>query len=95
MRVLRNYPQSQQFAAKVIKKYEGFDAIPLDVSLTAVEKMGDYGAPAPTTQDEADLKELETAAESLPQKPEPESSPEATPESPEAVESLPEPQPTP
>lgn len=58
-RSLKSYPEKKQFAAKRIKRYPGTDQIENDSNYHAIEKVANKEPPAPTLQDQKDLKELE------------------------------------
>lgn len=62
LRVLKAYPEKNQFAAKIMRSYP-YSPEPANIGIgdifLALEKVSDIIAPAPTMQDQADLKELE------------------------------------
>lgn len=61
-RVLRTYPETQEFAATRVREYAGFETLPSGQLFTAIEKVGDKFA-QPTAmeaqQDADDLAEIE------------------------------------
>lgn len=61
VQVLRVYADKDQFAAKIVRRYERQPEIGAGNRLTAIEKVSDFvpPPPAPTPQDRADLQELE------------------------------------
>jgi len=58
-RVLKYYPEKNQFAARWVKKYEGYKHLNKNSSYQAVEKLSDKTLAPPTAQDKADIKEIE------------------------------------
>ena len=59
-RVLKNYDDKKQFAAKRVRRYGSIKHLEDRKKFTAVEKLSDYYPPSPPTEeDRADLKELE------------------------------------
>lgn len=65
-RVLRTYSDSRQFAAKVVRRYPEIEILPTEEAFSGIEKISDMTPPPPTSQDRADLKELEAGLESPP-----------------------------
>ncbi|HTL12998.1 MAG TPA: hypothetical protein VL588_10945 [Bdellovibrionota bacterium] len=62
-RVIKTYPDQQEFAARKVKEYEDRSSLPLGEAYMAIEKLKDVGMPATTEEDKKadakDLKELE------------------------------------
>ncbi len=58
-RVLKAYPNTQQFAIKRVRVYPGYPNLNPGVTFRAIEKIADYFPPPPTEQDKRDLRELE------------------------------------
>jgi hypothetical protein len=61
-RVLKEYPDKRQFAAKWLRRYNGTKDLEPGAQFIAIEKVSDKEAPPLTTQDKKDLKELEAPA---------------------------------
>ena len=59
-RVLRDYSDKNQFAAKWVRRYRGIDQLNPSTSYLAIEKIADREAPPLTVQDRAELKEVES-----------------------------------
>jgi len=66
-RVLKDYPEKNQFAAKWMRRYRNIPQIEPKQQYLAVEKLADRNAPPLTEQDRAELKEIES--DSLPPPP--------------------------
>ena len=60
IRVLKTYPELKQFAGKRVQSYPKSDSLEPLGQFKALEKTGDIIPPVQTSQDKADLKELET-----------------------------------
>jgi hypothetical protein len=59
-RVLKTYPENQQIAAKRVRVYPGFDELAVDAQFRAYEKKGNIAiTPPPSSEDQADLMDLE------------------------------------
>jgi hypothetical protein len=58
-RVLKSYPETQQFAARRVRRYGRYRILDRGEAFRAVEKIGDIALEALGEQDKADLKELE------------------------------------
>lgn len=84
-RVLKDYPEKNQFAGKWLRRYRGLQQLQPDQQFLAVEKLADVVAPPLTSQDKADLKELEGEALPAP----PPSGAEAAPATPQTAPSTP------
>ncbi len=59
-RILRDYPEKSQFAAKWVRRYQGTVQLESDQEYNAIEKLADHPMGPLTEQDHADLKELES-----------------------------------
>jgi hypothetical protein len=108
LRVLKQYPETREIAAKNVRAYGEVQVLEPGENLVAVEKLGDLAnipPPVPTAQDQADLAELESpavppppATEGAPPEPMPEvdaPAPEPAPKAEEASDSAPSPVPPP
>ena len=79
IRVLKTYPELKQFAGKRVQTYPKSDTLEPLGQFKALEKTGDIIPPVPTSQDKADLKELETAPQSPSASPSPTPTPSPSP----------------
>ncbi len=59
LRVVKIYPESKQFAAKRVKRYNDYHALDPDQQFAALEKTGDDLIPLLSEQDEKDIIEIE------------------------------------
>jgi len=65
-RVLKQYPEKKQLAAKKLRRYGTYHILDDGSGYLAVEKVSDLAPPPPTEQDNADLRELEGPPSNLP-----------------------------
>jgi hypothetical protein len=62
LRVLKQYPDKRQYAAKWLRRYSGTKDLDPGSQFITIEKVSDKENPPLTTQDKKDLKEIETPA---------------------------------
>lgn len=80
VRVLKQYPDAQQFAAKRVRRYGNHRSLTFGAPLTAVEKTSELSVPfSPSAEDQAELFEIETAQKNNPASPVPKTAPLPTP----------------
>jgi hypothetical protein len=60
LRVLRDYSDKNQFAAKWVRRYRDVQTLDAQTSYVAIEKIADREGPPLTAQDRAELKEVES-----------------------------------
>jgi hypothetical protein len=89
-RILKTYPEKNQFAAKKVKHYGKFRNLIKGEMVHIIEKISDLDAPPLTPQDNKDLKELENTFAPPPENPAPDMmpAPEMAPPAPAPDESL-------
>ena len=63
LRVMKTYPDSKQFAAKRVKRYNDYHALDPDQKFLVLEKTGDDLVPVFSAQDEKDIIEIEQPAQ--------------------------------
>ncbi len=62
-RAIKRYPDKNQFAAKVVRKYPEYDTLKKEDRFLTIEKISDIIPPPPTESDLKDLEELESPEE--------------------------------